>query len=181
MTKDEVFTQLREAFGLDSTLNRFKPLEPLDGLREAVKSWEWAKEVQDRTTSDSVWWEHENHKTLAYVLMGMYCWQLLGHNDFPGLPDASPEVLRDAHALLCLWSRSLILGHVHRWENCRHDRTKNNRASHPKCQITGLSKFGGLHHVICGICGEERYDPQPLVDRAHKMLAVGYTKDRNSQ
>ena len=34
MTKDEVFTQLREAFGLDSTLNRFKPLEPLDGLRE---------------------------------------------------------------------------------------------------------------------------------------------------
>ncbi len=57
MTKDEVFTQLREAFGLDSTLNRFKPLERLDGLREAVKYWDWAAvSVVKSGTTGNRWW-----------------------------------------------------------------------------------------------------------------------------
>ena len=167
MTGDEVVALLRKAFGLDTTLKKYESLGPLDGLRESIRYWDWAKGVQDSTSSDSVWWEHENHKTLAYVLMGVYCWRLLGHDEFPALPDATPDVMADSHALLCLWSRSLILDHVHKWDTCQHDRA--NRPSHPKCSTTGQMN-GGLYHQICGICGEERFDPQPMLDRAHAML-----------
>lgn len=169
MTKDEAFAKLRQAFGLDSTLKKYESFEPLEGLREAVKYWDWAKDIQDRTTSNRTWAEIENEKTLAYVLMGMFCWRLLGHDDYPSLPDASPEVVMDAHAHLCLWSRSLPLDHVHKWEQCRHE-GRDRRASHPACRTAGESEFGGLYHQICGICGEERYDPQPLVDKTHEML-----------
>ena len=170
MTKDEAFAELRQAFKLDSTLKRYESLEPLEGLTEAVKYWDWAKAIQDRATSDKMWWAYENEKTLAYVLMGMCCWQLLGHDDFPPLPDVSQEVLSDAHAHLCLWSRCLLSDHVHIWEECRHAGTMNGYPSHPKCKVTGQSEWGGLCHQICGICGEERYDPQPMLDKAHQML-----------
>lgn len=169
MTKDEVFAQLRQAFGLDSILKRYESLQPLDGLAEAVRYWDWAKDVQERAASDRAWWEYENEKTLAYVLMGVFCWQVLGHDDFTPLADASPDVLMDKHAHLCLWSRCLILDHVHRWEDCRHD-ARTNSPSHPKCRVTGQTASGGLYHPICGICGEERYDPQPMLDRAHRMM-----------
>ncbi len=173
MTKDEVFAQLREAFKLDSTLKKYKSLEPLEGLTEAVKYWDWAKGMQDRTTSDSKWWAYENEKTLAYVLMGIFCWRLLGHDDFPPLPEASQtteEVLGDPHALLCLWSRCLPSDHVHKWENCHHHGTTNKSPSHPKCKATRQKEWGGFYHQICGVCGEERFDPQPLLDKAHETL-----------
>jgi hypothetical protein len=107
---------LKQAFGLDGVLGKYGAMEPLDGLRESLKYWDWAKGMQEKA-----------------------------HEDYPPLPDASPEVLADSHAHLCLWSRSLILDHVHRWVN---------RGGSP----------------VCGICGEQRFDPQPMVDRARRML-----------
>jgi len=169
MTQGEVFALLRKAFGLDSVLKKYESLEPLEGLKEAIDLWDWAKDIQEKAASDSVWWEYENHKTLAYVLMGVYCRRVLGRNDFPPLPDASPEVLGDTHALLCLWSRCLILDHVHRWQNCHHGATARSSA-HPQCKMAGRTESEGLSHIICGICGEERYDPQPMLDRAYKIL-----------
>jgi hypothetical protein len=169
VTQGEVFEILLEAFGLDSVLEKYESLEPLEGLKEAVSLWDWAKGIQDRVASDSVWFEYENHKTLAYVLMGVYCRRVLGQDDFPPLPDASPEVLRDPHALLCLWSRCLILDHVHSWQDCHHGATERSPA-HPQCKMAGRTGSEGLSHIICGICGEERYDPQPMLDRAHKIL-----------
>jgi hypothetical protein len=145
VTKAEAFALLKQAFGLDSVLKKNDSMTPLEGLRESMKYWDWAKDMQDKVPSDGRWWEYENEKTLAYVLMGMFCWRLLGHEDFPPLPDAGPEVRLDSHALLCLWSRSLILDHVHQWVN---------RGGTP----------------VCGICGEERFDPQPMVGRARRML-----------
>ena len=145
MTKAEAFALLKQAFRLDSVLKKNDSMTPLEGLRESMKYWDWAKDMQDKVPSDGRWWEYENEKTLAYVLMGMFCWRLLGHEDFPPLPDAGPEVRLDSHALLCLWSRSLILDHVHQWVN---------RGGTP----------------VCGICGEERFDPQPMVGRARRML-----------
>ncbi len=146
MTKAEVFAMLRRAFGLDDKLKKYESLEPLGGLRESIKYWDWAKEMQDK--ADGRWWEYENEKTLAYVLMGVFCWRLLGHDEFPSLPDAGPEVMADSHAHLCLWSRSLPLDHVHKWVSRR-----------------------GSGVPVCGVCGEERFDPQPMVNIAHKMLA----------
>jgi hypothetical protein len=166
VTKDEVFAQLREAFGLDSVLKRYRSLEPLDGLKEAVCYWDWAKGKQE--SEPSRWWDYENEKTLAYVLMGLYCWELLGHTDFPSLPDASADVRLDSHAWLCLWSRSLILDHVHQWATCRHDR-RSGRPSLDVCPSVGHID-GGESHIICAICGEERFDPQPMVGRARTML-----------
>ncbi|MCX5998503.1 MAG: hypothetical protein NTU41_02630, partial [Chloroflexi bacterium] len=81
MTKDEVSVLLRQAFNLDSTVQKHLSLEPLRGLSEAVKYWDWAKSMQDNTASDSKWSAYENEKTLAYVLMGIQCWRLLGHED----------------------------------------------------------------------------------------------------
>jgi len=170
MTESEAFANLAEAFGLDDVLARYRPLGALDGLKEAVSYWNWAKRMQDGTNAGAAWWEYENHKTLAYVLMGLYCWRVLGHDDFPPLPDADPDVLRDRHALLCLWSRSLILDHVHRWQACDHLGTKN-QSIHPRCQMAGQPTSEGLSHIICGVCGEERFDPQPMVDRASRMLS----------
>lgn len=145
VTKTEVYALLRQAFGLEKTLSKYELLEPLDGLREAIAYWDWAKEMQDGATGDKSWWQYENEKTMAYVLMGIYCWRVLGHDDFPPLPDAAPEVLADSHAHLCLWSRSLVLDHVHKW----------------------ISDGGD---PVCGICGEERFDPQPMVNRARELL-----------
>jgi hypothetical protein len=145
VTDSETYTLLREAFGLDSTLKKYENLSPLDGLRESVKYWDWANGMQDKTASGGGRWEYENEKTLAYVLMGMFCWRLLGHEDYPALPETSPDVRADSHAHLCLWSRSLILDHVHRW----------------------VSRGGT---PVCGVCGEERFDPQPMVNRARRML-----------
>ncbi|OGO07302.1 MAG: hypothetical protein A2Y61_06970 [Chloroflexi bacterium RBG_13_60_13] len=169
MTEAEVFTTLAEAFGLDDVLARYRPLEALEGLKEAIGYWDWSKGMQEGANAGAAWWEYENHKTLAYVLMGVYCWRLLGHDDFPHLPDADPDVLRDRHALLCLWSRSLILDHVHRWQTCHHVAARN-RSSHPRCKMAGQQTSEGLSHTICGVCGEERFDPQPMVDRANSML-----------
>lgn len=169
MTEDEVYAMLAKAFGPGTRLKEFRDLGPLEGLRESVKYWHWAEDIQEKATSDRKWWEYENEKTLAYVLMGVFCWRLLGHDDFPALPDASPDVLMDEHAHLCLWSRSLPLDHVHKWVTCHHDR-KTNRASHPRCKITGGKGSVGLSHQICDVCGEERFDPQPMVDRAQRML-----------
>lgn len=169
-TEDEVFTALHEAFGLGDVLAKYKPLNALEGLKEAVSYWNWAKGIQEGAPAGAAWWEYENHKTLAYVLMGIYCWRVLGHDDFPQLPDADPEVMRDRHALLCLWSRSLVLDHVHRWQTCRHCPLGSD-SIHPRCKkIVGQWDSESLSHIICGICGEERYDPQPMVDRANKML-----------
>ena len=145
MTKAEAQAILKGAFGLDGVLQKYGAMEPLDGLRESLKYWDWAKGMQEKAPADARWWEYENEKTLAYVLMGMFCWRLLGHDDYPPLPEASPEVLADSHAHLCLWSRSLMLDHVHHWVN---------RGGSP----------------ACGICGEQRFDPQPMVDRARRML-----------
>jgi hypothetical protein len=169
LTEGEVFTRLRGAFGLDDVLAKYRSLKAFEGLKEAVSYWNWAKGMQEGATAGSAWWEYENHKTLAYVLMGIYCWRLLGHADFPPLPNADPEVMRDQHALLCLWSRCLILDHVHRWQTCHHIVTRNH-SIHPQCKMVGQQESEGLSHIICGICGEERYDPQPMVDRANKML-----------
>ena len=145
MTRSEVFALLKQAFGLESTLKKYESLEPVNGLREAVRYWDWAKGMQDRGDGDKSWWEYENEKTLAYVLMGVYCWRVLGHDDFPSPPDTGPELRADSHAYLCLWSRSLILDHVHQW----------------------VSRGGS---PVCSICGEPRFDPQPMVDRARRML-----------
>ncbi len=145
MNRVEAHATLREAFGLDGILKKYDAMGPLDGLRESLKYWDWAKGMQESPSSGGNWWELENEKTLAYVLMGMFCWQLLGHEDYPPLPDAGPDVLADSHAHLCLWSRSLILDHVHRW----------------------VSRGGS---PVCGVCGEQRFDPQPMVDRARRML-----------
>ena len=145
MTKAETLAMLKRAFGLDSVLKKFDSVAPLEGLKESLEYWDWAKEMQEKTPSDGRWWEYENEKTLAYVLMGMFCWRVLGHEDYPSLPEASAEVRADSHAHLCLWSRSLILDHVHGWVN---------RGGTP----------------VCGVCGEERFDPQPMVDRARRML-----------
>jgi len=145
VTKAEAFALLRQAFGLDSVLKKYDSMTPLDGLRESMKYWDWAKDMQDKSPSDGRWWEYENEKTLAYVLMGMFCWRLLEHDDFPPLPDTGPEVRLDSHAHLCLWSRSLILDHLHQWVN---------RGGTP----------------VCGVCDEERFNPQPMVDRARRML-----------
>jgi len=169
MTESEAFAILDEAFGLDDVMAKYRPLEALKGLKEAVSYWNWAKGMQETTNAGAAWWEYENHKTLAYVLMGLYCWRVLGHDDFPPLPDADPDVLRDQHALLCLWSRSLILDHVHRWRTCDHLGTKNQSIC-PQCQMAGKPTSEGLSHMICGVCGEERFDPQPMVDRASRML-----------
>ncbi|MCX5998502.1 MAG: hypothetical protein NTU41_02625, partial [Chloroflexi bacterium] len=76
----------------------------------------------------------------------------------------------DAHAHLCLWSRCLPLDHVHQWANCRHDARAGGQPSQPKCRMISEAGYGGLHHIICGICGEERFDPQPLVGKARQML-----------
>lgn len=168
MTEDELFALLRRAFGLDSVLKKYRALEPLEALTESAGYWDWAKGVQDGCRTNSVWWEYENHKTLAYVLMGVYCWRLLEHDEFPSLPDAGPDVMADSHALLCLWSRSLILDHVHKWVNCRHDGA--GLPSHPKCAAAAQGEPGGLYHQICDVCGEERFDPQPMLDRAYRML-----------
>ncbi|MDD1652702.1 MAG: hypothetical protein LUO86_06685 [Methanomicrobiales archaeon] len=97
MTKAETFAILKQAFGLDSVLKKYDSVAPLDGLKESLKYWDWAKEAQEKTPSDGRWWEYENEKTLAYVLMGMFCWRLLGHDDYPSLPGASPEVRMDPH------------------------------------------------------------------------------------
>ncbi|HWR69731.1 MAG TPA: hypothetical protein VN415_01560 [Dehalococcoidia bacterium] len=145
MTKSESLAILRQAFGLDSVLKKYDSMAPLEGLRESLKYWDRSKEMQEKAASDGGWWEYENEKTLAYVLMGMFCWRLLGHEDYPSLPEVSPEVRTDSHAHLCLWSRSLILDHVHQWLN---------RGGTP----------------VCVVCGEERFDPQPMVDRARRML-----------
>jgi len=164
VTKDETFALLREAFGLDSVLRKYQSLEPVAGLRESIAYWDWAKGKQE--ADPSRWWDYENEKTLAYVLMGIYGWELLGNIEFPPLPDASPDVRKDSHAWLCLWSRSLVLDHVHRWVTCRHD-----RGDLPSCRVCRTTDYmSGSSHIICGICGEERFDPQPMVDRARKML-----------
>lgn len=169
MTEGEVFAALRDAFGLRDVLANYRRLNAVEGLSEAIDYWEQSRRAQDSAASDPAWWEYENHKTLAYVLMGVYCWRTLGHDDFPPLPEADPEVQRDRHALLCLWSRSLILDHVHRWHTCHH-KTAGSHSIHPQCKLAGRQPSEGLSHIICGICGEERYDPQPMVDRAIKML-----------
>ena len=165
MTKDEVFAQLREAFGLENVLKKYRSLEPLAGLSESVAYWDWAEGKQE--SEPSRWWDYENEKTLAYVLMGLYCWELLGHTDFPSLPEASPDVRRDSHAWLCLWSRSLILDHVHEWVTCHHS-GKTGGPSREVCRTTGYMNGGS--YTICSICGEERFDPRPMVDRARQML-----------
>ncbi len=145
MTKSEVQAMLRVAFGLEDVLEKYAAMTPLEGLRESLKYWDWAKSMQESGPSGGRWWEYENEKTLAYVLMGMFCWQLLGHEEYPPLPDAGPDVMADSHAHLCLWSRSLILDHVHQWVA---------RGGAPACRV----------------CGEARFDPQPMVDRARRML-----------
>jgi len=145
VTKSETLAILKQAFGLDGVLKKYDLMAPLEGLRESLKYWDRSKEMQEKAASDGRWWEYENEKTLAYVLMGMFCWLLLGHENYPSLPGASPEVRMDSHAHLCLWSRTLILDHVHQWVN---------RGGTP----------------VCGVCGEERFDPQPMVDRARRML-----------
>ena len=145
MTKAETFAILKEAFGLESVLKKYASMEPVEGLKQSLDYWDWAKQMQEGAPSDGRWWEYENEKTLAYVLMGMFCWRLLGNEDYPRLPETSPEVRMDSHAHLCLWSRSLILDHVHQWVN-----------------------LGGT--PVCGVCGEQRFDPQPMVDRARRML-----------
>lgn len=145
MTQAEAQVILKQAFGLGGVLRKYAAMEPLPGLRESLEYWDWARGMQEKAPPDGRWWEYENEKTLAYVLMGMFCWRLMGHEDYPALPDAGPEVLADSHAHLCLWSRSLILDHVHRW----------------------VSRGGS---PVCAICGEQRFDPQPMVDRARRML-----------
>ncbi len=145
MTGREVQAILKGAFGLEDVLKKYAAMAPLDGLRESLRYWDWARTMQEDGSATGRWWEYENEKTLAYVLMGMFCWRLMGHEDYPPLPDAGPDVLADSHAHLCLWSRSLIMDHVHRW----------------------VSRGGS---PVCGICGEPRFDPQPMVDRARRML-----------
>jgi hypothetical protein len=145
VTKTETYSILKKAFGLEGVLRKYDSMAPLEGLEESLKYWDWAKEMQEKGPSDGRWWEYENEKTLAYVLMGMFSWRLLGHEDYPALPDAGPDVCADSHAHLCLWSRSLILDHVHQWVN---------RGGSP----------------VCGVCGEQRFDPQPMVDRVRRML-----------
>lgn len=165
MTKDEVFAQLKEAFGLGKVLKKYRFLEPLAGLGESVSYWDWAKGRQE--AEPSRWWDYENERTLAYVLMGLYCWELLGNTEFPPLPDAGPNVRRDSYAWLCLWSRSLILDHVHEWVTCQHDGGSGQSA----CKVCrNADLMSGGSHIICGICGEERFDPEPMVDRARWML-----------
>lgn len=145
MTRDEAQDILNQAFGLPDVVRKYAAMGALDGLQESLKYWDWAGGMQEKAPSGARWWDYENEKTLAYVLMGMFCWRLLGHEEYPPLPEAGPDVLADLHAHLCLWSRSLILDHVHRW----------------------VSRGGA---PVCGICGEERFDPQPMVDRARRML-----------
>lgn len=144
MTRNEINVILTRAFGLEDVLDRFEAMHPLDALRESIKYWDWAKAMQD-SGPGAGWAKYENEKTLAYVLMGMYCWRLGGHEEYPALPDAGADVMADSHAHLCLWSRSLILDHVHRWTS---------RGGSP----------------VCRICGEERFDPEPMVRRARNML-----------
>jgi hypothetical protein len=175
MTESEVFAMLGEAFHLDRVLAKYRPLKALEGLQEATGYWSWSKCMQEGAEAGTAWWEYENHKTLAYVLMGVYCWRVLGHDEFPPLPDADADVSRDRHALLCLWSRSLLLDHVHRWQTCGHI-TANSRSIHPRCRIAGHQTPEGLSHMLCGICGEDRFDPQPMVDRANRIL-----KERQSR
>ncbi|MBM4444874.1 MAG: hypothetical protein FJ020_06185 [Chloroflexi bacterium] len=170
MTGTEVFNMLAGAFGLEDVLAKYRPVKAIEGLAKAMAYWDWSKDMQEGAGAGPEWWEYENHKTLAYVLMGVYCWRVLGHDEFPPLPDADPDVLSDRHALLCLWSRSLILDHVHRWQNCRHA-PGTNRFTHPQCEMAGRQESEGLSHIVCGICGEERFDPQPMVDRAKRMLS----------
>jgi hypothetical protein len=92
VTKSETLAILKQAFGLDSVLKKYDSMAPLEGLRESLKYWDRSKEMQEKATSDGRWWEYENEKTLAYVLIGMFCWRLLGHEDYPSLPEAGPEV-----------------------------------------------------------------------------------------
>ena len=162
MTEDEAYAILHRAFGLTDALRRYRDLKPLDGLRESLENWDRFQAMQDRGQGDP--WDVENNKTLAYVMMGMFCWRLLGHVDYPDLPQAGPDVMRDSHAHLCLWSRSIILDHVHSWTTCHHS---GKSSPHPACRLSG--GFRGSH-IICAVCSEERFDPQPMVDRARTML-----------
>lgn len=176
MNKDEVFKLIHSTFtgspGKEHiTIKEYEGLSPQDGLRKGLEYLERAKKGVENAGSDMGYWMWRGDESLAHVLIGVFAHLVSGHEDFPLLPDVENKVLMDKQAALSEWARDLLSDHQHIWENCQHTRATDKYPTHPACK-QGQVEWGGLYHLVCAICGEDKYKFSSLEAGAKALLEV---------
>lgn len=177
MTSDRkgIFEQLHlvamgQAETKSATIEAYENLPANEGLKQALVFVNEATSEQETARSDFLPRLWGNDVPISIALLAIFIHLAEGGTMFPELP-CIERISGKASAALQLWAIDLISDHDHVWEHCYHSREQHGLASHQRCNLEAIHCAGFLH-ILCAICGINKYDTRPLIIRAQQLSKV---------